>query len=80
MAGVIEEFVSGVVSSALKEVLNKSGVRGTKTRRTRRRTSKTKSGGILADIVEAALKPKPARKQVSRRRTAAARSKQRSRA
>lgn len=79
MAGVLEEFVSGVVSSALKEVLNKSGVRKTKSRRTRRRTSKAKSGGILAEIVEAALKPKPTRKQVSRRRTAAARSKQRRR-
>ena len=27
MAGVVEEFVSGIVSSALKEVLTKSGVR-----------------------------------------------------
>lgn len=79
MAGVIEEFVSGVVSSALKEVLKKSGVKKTSTRRTRRRTAKAKSGGILAEIVEAALKPKPARKQVSRRKSATARSKQRRR-
>jgi len=76
MAGVVEEFISGIVSSALKEVLTKSGVRKA-TRRTRRRTTKAKSGGLLADIVEAAIRSKPTRKQVSRRRSAAARSKQR---
>ena len=81
MADLIKDLVSGVVDAALKEVLKKTGVRSTSTRRTRRRKA---SGGLLADVIEAVLKPekKPARrarKQVSRRRTAASRSPQRDR-
>ena len=86
MAGLLDELVSGVVDAALKEVLKKTGVRKTTTKRTRRKTTTRKkaSGGILGDIIEAALKPasktvKRPRKQVSRRRTAASRSNQRSR-
>ena len=78
MAGLLDELVSGVVDAALKEVLKKTGVRKTTT------TRKKASGGILGDIIEAALKPakktaaKRPRKQTSRRRTAASRSRQRS--
>ena len=86
MAGLIDELVSGVVDAALKEVLKKTGVRKTPTRRARRKTTTRKkaSGGILGDIIEAALKPakkatRRPRKQVSRRRSAASRSRQRSR-
>lgn len=87
MAGLLDELVSGVVDAALKEVLKKTGLRKTTTtKRTRRKatTRKKASGGILGDIIEAALKPekktaKRPRKQVSRRRTAASRSSQRSR-
>ncbi|QRM55640.1 hypothetical protein [Sinorhizobium sp. BG8] len=81
MAGLLDELVSGVVDSALKEILRKSGVRKTRTNRTRRKSTKSKSGGLLADIVEAALvkTKKPPRKQVSRRKSAASRSRQRTR-
>jgi hypothetical protein len=86
MAGLLDELVSGVVDAALKEVLKKTGVRKAATRRTRRKTTTRKkaSGGLLGDILEAALKPekkaaKRPRKQVSRRKTAASRSRQRSR-
>ena len=86
MAGLLDELVSGVVDAALKEVLKKTGVRKATTRRTRRKatTRKKTSGGLLGDILEAALKPekktaKRPRKQVSRRRMAASRSRQRSR-
>lgn len=79
MADLIKELVSGVVDSALKEILKKTGARRTATRRTKRRTSKTPAtGGILAEIIEAAIR-RPAKKQLSRRRTAASRSKVRRR-
>lgn len=60
MAGLLQELVSGVVDAALKEVLKKTGVRKTTTtKRTRRKTTAAKkaSGGLLGDIIEAALKP-----------------------
>ncbi|MCA1492356.1 hypothetical protein [Sinorhizobium alkalisoli] len=79
MADLIKEFVSGVIDSALKEVLKKSGSRRTANRRIKRRSRKTASGGgLLGDILEAAIR-KPAKKQVSRRRTVKARSKLRRR-
>ncbi|OCP03427.1 MULTISPECIES: hypothetical protein [unclassified Ensifer] len=79
MADLIKELVSGVVDSALKEILKKTGVKRTSTKRTKRRTRTASSGGgILADILEAAIR-KPAKKQVSRRKTSAARSKTRRR-
>jgi hypothetical protein len=85
MSDLFKEIVSGVVDAALKEVLKKTGVRKTSTRRARRATTRNKAtGGLFGDLGEAVLKPakKPARrprKQVSRRRTAASRSPQRSR-
>ncbi|WP_457583287.1 hypothetical protein [Ensifer canadensis] len=78
MADLIKELVSGVVDSALKEILKKTGVKRTATKRTKRRSRKAATGGILGDILEAAI-GKPAKKQVSRRRTASARSKTRRR-
>lgn len=83
----VDQYRYLLEDSRAKEVLKKTGVRKTATtRRTRRKTTtrKTDSGGILGDIIEAALKPasktvKRPRKQVSRRRTAASRSNQRSR-
>jgi hypothetical protein len=78
VADLIKELVSGVVDSALKEILKKTGVKRTATKRTKRRTRKAATGGILGDILEAAI-GKPAKKQVSRRRTAGARSKVRRR-
>ena len=80
MSGIVDQLLNGVVKGALAEVLTKTGIR--KTRRARR-TENTGSaaGGILGSVLEAAIKaavkPKPARKQVSKRRTAAARSRQR---
>ncbi|APG84639.1 hypothetical protein [Sinorhizobium americanum] len=79
MADLIKELVSGVVDSALKEILKKTGARKTATRRTKRRSRQAPgAGGILAEIIEAAIR-KPAKKQVSRRRSAASRSKLRRR-
>lgn len=81
MSGIVDQLLSGVVKSALSEILTKTGLR--KTRRTRRRTRANTSlaGGIVGSVLEAAInaavKPRPAKKQVSKRRTAAARSRQR---
>ena len=72
MAGLVETLVRGVVDSVLKEVLKKAGVK----RASRRAKRQTRDA-------EGRFKPAPspkrvkARKQVSKRRTAAARSKQR---
>ncbi|OLP59909.1 hypothetical protein BJF93_09915 [Xaviernesmea oryzae] len=73
MAGIVESLVKSVVSAALSEVLKKAGIK----RATRR-------GKRQARDPDGRFKPSPspkrvkARKQVSKRRTAAARSKQRS--
>ncbi len=75
MAGILDELVSGIVKSAMSEILKKSHGR-TATRRTKRRTRTAKNEGLVESIIKAAL-PKPAKKQVSRRRTSASRSKQR---
>lgn len=76
MSGIVDQLLNGVVKGALSEILTKTGIR--KTRRARRTKS---TGGIVGSVFEAALnaavKPKPAKKQVSKRRTAAARSRQR---
>lgn len=83
MARLISDFVSAVVDSAVKEVLKKTGIAKTATKRTKGKTAKTKSGGLLADILDAALErtpaKKPARKQTSGRKTAAAGTKTRRR-
>lgn len=80
MSGIVDQLLNGIVKSALSEILTKTGIR--KTRRTRRtKTSGSLAGGIVGSVLEAAInaavKPKPAKKQVSKRRTAAARSRQR---
>ncbi|QTK78238.1 hypothetical protein AT6N2_C0317 [Agrobacterium tumefaciens] len=80
MSGIVDQLLNGVVKGALAEVLTKTGIR--KMRRARRtKSTGSSAGGILGSVLEAAIKaavkPKPARKQVSKRRTAAARSRQR---
>ncbi|NTZ90963.1 hypothetical protein [Agrobacterium tumefaciens] len=82
MSGIVDQLLNGVVKGALSEILTKTGIR--KTRRTRRtKNTGSLAGGIVGSVLEAALggatKSKPAKKQVSKRRTAAARSRQRHR-
>ena len=74
MAGLIKQLVDGVVDAAVKEVLKKVGLGGTTTR-------KKASGGLIGDMIDAALgkekKParkaakKPAAKSAAAKRTAA---------
>lgn len=82
MPDLIKEIVTGLVETAMKELLGKSHgrtpakrkkrqARSATTGRFSRKTSPAKTIGSRA--------AKPARKQVSRRRTTASRSKQRSR-
>ncbi|MEN3145934.1 hypothetical protein ABCW43_01340 [Neorhizobium sp. IRAMC:178] len=82
MADLIKEIVTGLVETALKELLGKSHgrtpakrkkrqVRSATTGRFAKKTARTKPASTRA--------AKPATKQVSRRRTTASRSKQRSR-
>jgi hypothetical protein len=73
LSGIVDQLLNGVVKGALAEVLTKTGIR--KTRRARR--TKNTVGSVLEAALNAAVKPKPARKQVSKRRTAASRSRQR---
>ncbi|CAN7448245.1 hypothetical protein HW571_21035 [Agrobacterium genomosp. 3] len=80
MSGIVDQVLNGVVKGALSEILTKTGIR--KTRRTRRtKSTGSLAGGIVGSVLKAALnaavKPRPAKKQVSKRRTAAARSRQR---
>lgn len=86
MSKIVEQIIGDVVKGAMSEILTKTGLR--KTRRTRRKAKAGTSlgGGILGDVLDAALgkparkaKRTPAKKQVSKRRTAASRSKQRTR-
>ena len=86
MSKIVEQIIGDVVKGAMSEILTKTGLR--KTRRTRRKAKAgtSLSGGILGDVLDAALgkparktKRTPAKKQVSKRRTAASRSKQRAR-
>lgn len=71
MAGLMNELVSGVVESVLKEILKKTGGR-TATKR-QKRQARSATGRFKKATVKRAVKP--AKKQVSRRRTAASRSK-----
>jgi hypothetical protein len=71
MANLVSELVSGVVESVLKEILKKAGG-ATATKRQKRQTRSATTGRFKK---APATKAKPARKQVSRRRTAASRSK-----
>jgi len=70
MADLMKELVSGVVESVLKEILKKAG--GTTTKRQKRQTRSATTGRFKK---APATKAKVAKKQVSRRRTAASRSK-----
>ncbi|MDR7147299.1 hypothetical protein [Rhizobium sp. BE258] len=74
MADLIKELVNGVVESVLKEILKKTTGSNT-TKRTKRQTRSATTGRFK----KAAAPPKTAKKQVSKRRTAAVRTKQRSR-
>ena len=93
MAGVMDTLISGIVKGAMNEILRKSGVRSSTTRRTKRKArsstsltpsssrsrSKKKAGPVSGSSGRGARAGgalrKPARKQVSRRRTNAGRSK-----
>ncbi|WP_349434534.1 hypothetical protein [Pararhizobium sp. A13] len=74
MAGLMNELVSGVVASVLKEILKKTGGR-TATKRQKRQARSATTGRFKK--ATATRGAKPAKKQVSRRRTAASRSKTR---
>ncbi len=72
MASLITDLVSGIVETALKEILKKTGA----TPKRKKRQARSATTGKFVRKVKTAT-AKPARKQVSRRRTAAGRSKQR---
>ncbi|MCC2610061.1 hypothetical protein [Neorhizobium petrolearium] len=76
MPNLINEIVTGIVESAMKELLGKSHGR-TSTKRKKRQTRSATSGRFVRKTT--ARTAKPAKKQVSRRRTTASRSSQRSR-
>lgn len=77
MSSLINELVTGILETAMNELLKKSHGR-TATKRKRRQTRSATSGRFVKTSSRTRA-AKPARKQVSRRRTAASRSKQRSR-
>ncbi|CDZ50389.1 hypothetical protein [Neorhizobium galegae] len=82
MADLIKEIVTGLVETALKELLGKSHGR-TPAKRKKRQIRSANTGRFArktaATKTTARRAAKPATKQVSRRRTTASRSKQRSR-
>ncbi|KQR68748.1 hypothetical protein [Rhizobium sp. Leaf341] len=72
MAGLIKLLMAGVVDGVLKEILKKSGTGRTKRGKRQARTPT----GVVTDLVkDAIVKAVAPKKQVSRKRTAAARSK-----
>lgn len=73
MAGLMKMLFAGVVDGVLKEILKKSGTSTTKRTRRQARTPTGVVTGLVKDAIIKAMAPK---KQVSRKRTAAARSKQ----
>jgi len=77
MAGLINELVTGIVESAMNELLKKS--HGRTTTKRKRRQNRSAASGRFVKTLSRTRAAKPARKQVSRRRTTASRSKQRSR-
>ncbi len=87
MSKIVDQIIGSVVKGAMSEILSKTGVRRTRRARGKAKAGTSLGGGILGGILEAAIGGKPARKQkrtpakrqVSKRRTAAARSKQRTR-
>lgn len=73
MAELMKTLVTGVIDTVLREILKKAtGTSKRKKRQTRTASGRFKKAKSVAKAVR-----KPARKQVSRRRTAAARSKAR---
>lgn len=87
MSKIVEDIIGSVVKGAMSEILSKTGVRKTRRTRGKAKAGTSLGGGVVGSILEAALGGKPAKKtrrapakkQVSKRRTAAARSRQRSR-
>lgn len=90
MSGVMDTLISGIVKSAMSEILKKTGVKSTTTKRTKRkaRTSSTASkttssrkrkpagtSGTSGRGAPGTVSRTPAKKQVSKRRTNATRSK-----
>jgi hypothetical protein len=75
MADLVREVIDKVVQGVLKEILKKTPGRGT----TRRRKRQPRSATPGRFVKKTNNTRKPAKKQVSRRRTAAGRSPQRSR-
>ena len=89
MSGVMDTLISGIVKSAMNEILKKSGAKATATKRTKRKTrstsspsptsrSKTRKAGPVSGASGRGARA-PAKKQVSKRRTNSARSKARRR-
>jgi hypothetical protein len=97
MSGVMDTLISGIVKSAMSEILKKTGVKSTTTKRTKRRArsttsltptfsrsrSRKKAGPVSGTSGRGSgatgTVRSPAKKQVSKRRTNAARSKTRRR-
>lgn len=75
MADLVKEVIDNVVKGVLKEILKKTTGRGT----TRRRKRQARSATTGRFVKKTSRPRKPAKKQVSRRRTAANRSRQRTR-
>ncbi|MBV2187040.1 MAG: hypothetical protein KUL88_21165 [Rhizobium sp.] len=75
MADLVKEVIDNVVQGVLSAILKKTTGRGM-TRRRKRQTRSATTGRFVKKTRRAA---KPAKKQVSRRRTAANRSRQRTR-
>lgn len=82
MNDLVKQIVSGVIDSVVKELLGKSHGR-TASKRKKRQTKTTESRsattGRFVKKTVASRTAKPAKKQVSKRRTATSRSSQRSR-
>jgi hypothetical protein len=86
MSDLVRQLVTDVVDSVIKELLGKShGETASKRKKRQARPAKSRSAdtpsmaGRSARKTGKARAAKPARKQLSRRRTAASRSKQRDR-
>jgi hypothetical protein len=82
MNDLVKQIVSGVIDSVVKELLGKSHGR-TASKRKKRQTKTTEgrsaTTGRFVKRTAATRAAKPAKRQVSKRRTATSRSKQRSR-
>ena len=92
MSGVMDTLVSGIIKSAMNEILKKTGVKSAATKRTKRKTRSTSSPSTTSSRARkresaasgsgssaTGVGRSPAKKQVSKRRTNSARSKTRRR-